>query len=142
MPENLNRVLLEAALTGLEIQKARIDEHIAAVRSQLGVRGPGRGSIEAEPEVSSPARKKRHLSAAGRRAIVEATKKRWAAVRAQKQASPAAKPKKRNMSAAARNRIADAQKMRWAAFRAKQAAGAKKSPAKVVKKAASKKTSA
>ena len=83
MPNELDRSLLEAALTGLEAQKARVEEHISAVRSQLGIRGPGRPKqTEAETEPPTPARKKRRMSAAGRRAISEATKKRWAAVRA------------------------------------------------------------
>jgi hypothetical protein len=72
------------------------------------------------------------MSAAGRKRIAAAQRKRWAAYRkadkpeaekktvaVQKAAAPSAK---RRMSAAARKRIADAQKNRWAAHRAKKAA--------------------
>jgi hypothetical protein len=38
-----------------------------------------------EPPTGAPKLKKRKLSAAGRRAIIAATKKRWAAVKAAKQ---------------------------------------------------------
>jgi len=48
---------------------------------------------EAEPASSlaatKPARQKRKLSAAGRKAISEATKRRWAAKRAEAQSKPA-----------------------------------------------------
>jgi hypothetical protein len=37
-----------------------------------------------EPESAAPIKQKRKMSAAGRKAISEATKKRWAAVRAAK----------------------------------------------------------
>ena len=63
------------------------------------------------------------MSAAGRKRIAEAQRKRWAAARqaTNHDAVAAAKPaKKRTMSAAARKRIADAQKKRWAAVRAKK----------------------
>ena len=41
------------------------------------------------PKATEAPRPKRRLSAAGRRAIVEATKKRWAAVRAAKRGAKA-----------------------------------------------------
>jgi hypothetical protein len=126
--------LLEAALIGFEAQKVKIEEHISAVRSQLGLRGPGRPRQSVpKPELPTPERKKRHLSAAGRRAIIDAAKKRWAAVRAQREAAAAPARQRRKMSATAKRRIIVAQKKRWAAFRAEQEA-AKKVPAKAAKK--------
>ena len=59
------------------------------------------------------------MSAAGRKRIAEAQRKRWKAFHqaqepaAAKKAAPAA----RRMSAAGRKRIAEATKKRWAAFR-------------------------
>ena len=113
MSDNLNRTLLEAALSGLEAQKARIEEYIAAVRSQLG---PER------PTVVPPARKKRRLSAAGRKAIGDAARRRWAAAGVQKAVVPPPARRKVKISAAGRKRIAAAQKKRWAAKRAADAA--------------------
>ena len=122
MPQELDRLLLEAALNGLEAHKARIEEYIAAVRFRLGLRGPRRPR-HTEPLIPlTPTHGERRLSSAGRQAIIDASKKRWAAVRAQQHVG-AARPR-RNMSAAAKKRIAAAQKKRWAAFRAKKAAEA------------------
>jgi hypothetical protein len=112
MPNNLNRTLLEAALTGLEAQKDKIEEYIAAVRSQLG---PERHTT------AQPVRKKRRLSAAGRKAIGDAARKRWAAAGSRKAAAPPPARRKVKISAAGRKRIAAAQKKRWAAKRAADA---------------------
>jgi hypothetical protein len=49
----------------------------------------------AEPAVPAPPKRKRRLSAAGRKAIGDAARKRWAAVKAAKaQAAPAVGPKR------------------------------------------------
>ncbi len=69
------------------------------------------------------------MSAAARKRIAEAQRKRWAAYR--KEEKPATGKKtaatknapaqpRRRMSAAARKRVAEAQKKRWAAVRAKK----------------------
>src|SRR6266849_3004460 len=64
----------------------------------------------------SPTRKRRTLSAAGRRKISLAQKARWAK-RGTNTQKGAAKPK-RNMSAAGRRKIAAAQRARWAKVKA------------------------
>lgn len=74
---------LSAALEGLELQKKRIEEQIAIVKSMLGGRGAMRATLvvaksDAGP---TPTGKKRTLSAAARRRIAEAQKKRWAEFR-------------------------------------------------------------
>jgi hypothetical protein len=61
-------------------------------------------------------RKKHKMSAAGRRAIALAAKKRWAAYRGK--AKPAKTGKKRKMSAAARKKMAEVAKARWAKAKA------------------------
>jgi hypothetical protein len=70
------------------------------------------------------------MSAAGRRHIAAAQRKRWAAVKKnQAQAKSAAKPatpKKRKLSAAGRKAIIEATRKRWAAYRK---AGGKKGKA-------------
>jgi hypothetical protein len=70
--------LLELALKGLELERERIDGEIADIRSQL--------NGAAAPKTSAPVRtatghRRNRLSAAGRKAIVEALKRRWAAKR-------------------------------------------------------------
>jgi hypothetical protein len=59
---------------------------------------------------------KRTISAAARKKISLAQKKRWAAAR--KESKPAAVAAKRTLSASARRKIAAAQKLRWAKSRA------------------------
>ena len=57
---------------------------------------------------------KRTLSAAARKKISLAQKKRWANARKESKPAVAAAPAKRTMSASARRKIAAAQKARWA----------------------------
>lgn len=99
--------LLQAALAGYLHHLGEIDQRIAELRARLG------GTA-----IAAVAPLKRHtMSAAGRRKVAAAQKKRWAAVK-QAKAEPA-KPR-RKMSAAARKRIGDAARKRWAVVKAKQ----------------------
>jgi cell division septum initiation protein DivIVA len=115
MPTKLDNEILAAAIEGFEAQKKRLDAQIAEIRQQLrGGAGPA-----ASPE---PARKRRTMSAAGRKRVAEAQRKRWAAVRKQSGATPGpAKPEaqkpKRKLSAAGRQRIVEATQRRWALVR-------------------------
>ena len=107
----LTRTIVEAAIAGFEAQKRTIDSQIAELRSILGNvpaestgekpggRGRRRFSAAArqrmreaqqarwaklkghEPAAKAPA-KKGGITAAGRKALSEAMKKRWAAKRA------------------------------------------------------------
>ena len=70
-----NQALLAAALEGLELQKKRIDEQIQEVRSLLGKGRRGR------PPGSNHQRSGSRLSAAARRRIAAAQKRRWAEYR-------------------------------------------------------------
>jgi hypothetical protein len=124
MPAKLDNEILAAAIEGLEAQKKRIDAQIAEVRQLL--HGGG-----AEPAATPEApRKRRTMSAAGRKRVAEAQRKRWAAIRKQSGATPepakheAQKPK-RKLSAAGRKRIIEATKKRWASVRAAAAEAAK-----------------
>lgn len=89
------KALYEAALEGLELQKNRIEEQIAAVRSVLGARKPAAAPAPAKAvaPAAAPAKKKskkgsrkRSLSPEARKRIAEAQKKRWAAFRKEKNA--------------------------------------------------------
>jgi len=103
------------------------------------VPGPGRKTVPPSVEqntkpassVGPTAPAKRKLSAAGRRAIIVATKKRWAAIRAAKAAAAAPAPvamtpkaapakapapvKKGGLTAAGRKALSIAMKKRWVA---------------------------
>jgi hypothetical protein len=145
MPEsNLTPEILAAALEGLEAQRARLDAHIAETKRLLGARPQ---QPTASPDIVRP---KRKMSAAGRKRIAAATKKRWAefhqkqagAAKTAKEPAAATKPK-RKMSAAGRERIAAATKKRWAEFhRNKAEAAAKARKPAAGKKAAVKKAAA
>ena len=115
----LTKEIVEAAIFGFEEQKKRLDSQIAELR---GMFPNGHGT--ARP--NAPAPKKKGMSAAGRKAIAEAQRKRWAAQKAESQVAPAPKKAERKLSAAGRAAIVAALKKRWAA---KKAAG-KKSAAK------------
>lgn len=114
----LTDAIIEAAITGFEEQKRKIDEQIAELRSmRAGSPAPSASTPENQP--------RRKMSAAGRKAIAAAQRKRWAEKKAGS-ATPtkAAKPakKKRVLSAEGRAAIVAATKKRWAA---KNAADAK-----------------
>ena len=68
--------LLELALKGLEIERRGIEKEIADIRQQLGNGvGPQRTTTQTP---AARSRKRGRLSAAGRKAISDALKRRWA----------------------------------------------------------------
>jgi hypothetical protein len=137
--QKLTAEILAAAIEGFEAQKRRIDERIAEVREMLD---GGHSKAAATPEVLKG--KRRKMSAAARKRIGDAQRKRWAESKGTVQAvAPSEGPKrKRKLSAAGKRAIVEATKKRWAAFHAAKAAAkpvlTKKSAAKktAVKKAA------
>jgi len=114
---NFTTEIIAAAIEGFEAAKARIDAQVEELRTMLLGRS---AEMASTPEASK--RKRQKMSAAGRRAIAEAQRKRWAQSR--KQPELASKtvvqegPKKRKLSAAGRQAIIAATKRRWAAVRA------------------------
>ena len=89
--------VLQAALEGLEVQLARIEEHIAQVRSLLGG-GPKRAATSGQSESprTQPGRKRRRLSPEGRKRIAEAARRRWAALRKSKEGQTAGAASKKS----------------------------------------------
>jgi hypothetical protein len=81
-----DRELLEAALSGLELQRQKIEEQIQTVRSRLGMglkrrgRPPGSGARAAAKRQKEPGAK-RVLTEAARKRIAAAQKRRWAEYR-------------------------------------------------------------
>jgi len=127
----LTAEILHAAIEGLESQKQRIDAQIAELRQMLT--GTPTGTA-ATPE--GPKGKRRKMSAAARKRIGDAQRKRWA--ESKKTSSPVApeapKPK-RKLSAAGRKAIAEATRKRWARVRAEAAKSAKAQQSTATKKA-------
>src|ERR1700733_16252282 len=112
----------QAALIGLQRTLEGVEQNIADLRRRLGAHS------DSEP---TPGPAKRTMSAAARKRIALAQKKRWAAYKVK--SSKAAEPQpKHEMSAEGRARIVAATKKRWAAFRKAQKAAA---PKQAVKKA-------
>jgi hypothetical protein len=74
----IDPAILQAALTGLEAQRTRLDDQINAVRSMLG--GASRS-----PKPKGR-RRKNQLTNEGRERIAAAARKRWAAVKRKKAA--------------------------------------------------------
>jgi len=99
--------LLAMALLGYEAQKAKLDAAIADIQAELG---QGASSARSEPPIC----RKRTMSAAGRRRIAAAQRKRWAAIHNAKTKPKAAK---RKLSSGGRKAIAAAARRRWAAVR-------------------------
>jgi hypothetical protein len=137
-PKLTNEIII-AAITGFESQKRRIDDQIGALRALL----PG-GRTEPVAKPEAPSGKRRKMSAAARKRIGDAQRKRWAASKGTSQpATPSEAPKhKRKLSAAGKRAIAEATKKRWAAFHAAKKTAAKKVAAKAPVKVAAKKTTA
>lgn len=118
--------LLQMALVGYETERQKIEQKIADIRRQLN----GASSRLAGPIASNGLRTSRNMSAAARRRIAAAQKKRWAEYHKAHGSAvakhPATRPK-RTLSAAGRKRIAEAARKRWAALR-KKSTGAGSTP--------------
>jgi|SRR6266481_3896784 len=133
----LNAEILNAAIQGFEVQKGRIDAQIAEIRQMLAVGRTERG-IAAEPQ-----RRKRKMSAAARKRIGDAQRKRWAESKKQaespsERATREAPKPKRKLSAAGRKRIIEATKRRWAAVKTARQTQQPAMAKRVAKKAAAK----
>src|SRR5258708_1451342 len=120
----LSNAILEAAIAGFEAQKERLDAQIAELRQLMT------GDSTGAAPTAEPGRKRWKVSAAGRKRMAEAQRRRWAAKHESGSASEAkgakpAKKAKRKLSAAGRQRIIDATKKRWALIRAAAAKTAK-----------------
>ena len=123
MSQQLTNDILNAALENLTGKRQQIDAQITEIRRLIGNSSQGAST---EPATPGP---KRKMSAAGRRAIAAAQKRRWAVAKGSEpaQTAEASKPK-RKLSAAGRRNIVAALKKRWAAKRGE--AGTESAPKK------------
>ena len=133
--------IITAAVEGFEQQKFRIDAQIAELRQMLTGTPT---DPAATPEV--PRGKRRKMSAAARKRIGDAQRKRWAeSKKTSARVAPETPKPKRRLSAAGKAAIVAALKKRWAAKRAAAKAqspaakkSAKKAPVKASRKAVKK----
>jgi len=73
-----DRSLLEAAIIGYRAKLDQIDAAIAEIRATLKGSAPVAALDGGGGGIPTPFRRKRKMSAAGRKRIAEATRKRWA----------------------------------------------------------------
>src|SRR5260370_42575282 len=110
----LRNEMINAARLGFEEQKRRVDQQITELRALLS--GPTAQSIKSPESVKNP---RRRMSAAGKKAIADAQRKRWAEQKANSTTAPTktAKPatKKRGLTAAGKEAIVSYLKKHWAA---------------------------
>lgn len=115
---------VEQIIELLTAERDRLQRAIDALSGSESAKKPARRTVAKNSPASGPAKPpaKRKLSAAGRKAIIDASKRRWAAINAAKASSlPSAAKGKRTLSAGARKAMADAAKRRWAAIKAGKA---------------------
>ena len=112
--------LMQSVVSQLQKERTRLEDELHRVAAALAAFGNVymHGS---RPKAAVATRKKRTISAAGRKRIAAAQRARWAKIKGQKVGSIGAR-KSRKMSPAARKRIAAAQKARWAKWRKGQKA--------------------
>jgi hypothetical protein len=121
---------LTSIIAQLEHQKTAIEKALAALRDV-------EGTVDEGPTVSTPATRKGGMSPEGKKRLIKALKKRWAAKKAGAQAAEAPvtvaeTPRKPIFTPEGRKKLAEAMKRRWAVKRA----------ASAVKKTATKKRKA
>jgi hypothetical protein len=81
--------ILAAALDGLVAQRDKLDEQIRQIRGLLGKKSPGRPAKSAAGTAAmsdDKPKRRRKMSAAARKRIAEAQKKRWSEYRKQQKA--------------------------------------------------------
>jgi hypothetical protein len=84
---------IEQIVALLIAERDRLDAAIEALQGPVKRRGRPPGKKASAPKPSAPASvaRKRKISAAGRKAMADAAKKRWAAIKAGKAPNPFAK---------------------------------------------------
>src|ERR1051326_662183 len=100
----LTNEIIDAAIFGFGEQRRRLDAQIAELRAMRT------GGSQTAPASGRP---RRTMSAAGRKAIAEAQRRRWAALKGGGVTPKATKRTKRKLSAAGRAAIVAALKKRW-----------------------------
>jgi hypothetical protein len=112
------KTLMQAVVSELQQERKRLEDELRRITTALAAFGNVymHGS---QRKAAGAIRKKRTISAAGRKRIAAAQRARWAKIKGQKVVSISSR-KGRTMSPAARKRIVAAQKARWAKWRKSQ----------------------
>jgi hypothetical protein len=105
------KTLMQSVISGLQKERKRLEDELHRVAAALTAFG------NVYLRGSQPTRKKRTISAAGRKRIAAAQRARWAKIKGQKVVSISSR---KAMSPTARKRIVAAQKARWAKWRKAQ----------------------
>jgi len=85
----------EQIVAFLIAERNRLDAAIQALQGPVKRRGrpPANKTLAAAAPAAAPTKRKHKLSAAARKSMADAAKKRWAAIKAGKAPNPFAKPK-------------------------------------------------
>jgi hypothetical protein len=112
------KTLMQSVVSLLQKERTRLEDELHRITTALAAFG-NVYMLGGQPKAALATRKKRTISAAGRKRIVAAQRARWAKAKGQKVVSIGTH-KGRTMSPAVRRRIAAAQKARWAKWRKAQ----------------------
>ena len=125
MRRQIDNTILEMALVGFSAKRDELIRRIADIERQLGVRRKGARPTSGAETPTVAVKPKRRLSAAGRKAIRDGIKKRWAAFHAKartaKPSKGSTKPR-RTLSASAKAKLAANLELARAARAKKRAA--------------------
>jgi hypothetical protein len=100
---------IQTLVSNLKVERNRIDQAISALEGLTSPSSVRRGRPPKAKQVSAASGKKRRgMSAAARKRISEAMKKRWATWHGK------SAPKRKPMSPAMRKRLSELMKKRWA----------------------------
>jgi hypothetical protein len=111
------KTLMQSVVSQLQKERTRLEDELHRITTALVAFG--NVYMHGSQPKAAATRKRRTISAAGRRRIAAAQRARWAKIKGQKVVSISSR-KGRKMSPAARKRIVAAQKARWAKWRKAQ----------------------
>ena len=114
------KTLMQSVVSQLQKERTRLEDELHRVTAALVAFG--NVYMHGSQPKAAATRKKRTISAAGRKRIAAAQRARWAKVKGHKVLSINVR-KGRKMSPAARRKIVVAQKARWAKWRKAQKKG-------------------
>jgi hypothetical protein len=113
------KTLMQSVVSQLQKERTRLEDELHRITTALVAFG--NVYMHGSQPKAAATRKKRTISAAGRKRIAAAQRARWAKIKGQKASISARKGRK--MSPAARKRVVAAQKARWAKWRKAQKKG-------------------
>ena len=114
------KTLMQSVVSQLQKERTRLEDELHRITTALVAFG--NVYMHGSQPKAVTTRKRRTISAAGRKRIAAAQRARWAKIKGQKVVSISVR-EGRKMSPAARKRIVAAQKARWAKWRKAQKKG-------------------